>query len=150
MPKNQLQFKHSAGRMWIKLWGQVEHQPQISTPNIFRWWKYSTNISKFQIPFWPCCSAQAKKLFWRFFKHDTICVYAKFEVWLTPGTGFLASDDTFLTNIKKFYFSPYLWGYFDQLKLKFKNLEQNWVKTGPLLLKILDSPISMDSCIVHW
>ena len=29
-------------------------------------------------------------------------------------------------------------------------MEQNWVKTGPLLLKILDSPISMDSCIVHW
>ena len=28
-------------------------------------------------------------------------------------------------------------------------MEQNWVKTGPLLLKILDSPISMDSCIVQ-
>ena len=24
------------------------------------------------------------------------------------------------------------------------------MKTGPLLLKILDSPISMDSCIVQW
>ena len=24
------------------------------------------------------------------------------------------------------------------------------MKTGPLLSKILDSPISMDSCIVHW
>ena len=24
------------------------------------------------------------------------------------------------------------------------------MKTGPLLLKIFDSPISMDSCIVHW
>ena len=34
-------------------------------------WKNSTNISKFQIPFWPCCSAQRKKLFWGVFLSTT-------------------------------------------------------------------------------
>ena len=41
-----------------------------------------------------------------FFKHDIICVCAKFEVSPTPTTGFLASDDTFLTNIQKKIFFP--------------------------------------------
>ena len=40
-----------------------------------------------------------------FFKHNVICVCVKFEVSPTPTTGFLASDDTFLTNIQKKYFS---------------------------------------------
>ena len=40
-----------------------------------------------------------------FFKHNIICVCAKFEVCLTPATGFLALDDTFWTNIQKKYFS---------------------------------------------
>ena len=85
-----------------------------------------------------------------FFKHDKICVYAKFEVCLTPATGFLASDDAFLTNIKKKYFSLKFCRVIYQSKLKFKNLEQNWMKTGHLLFQIFESLISMDSCIVHW
>ena len=39
LAKNQWKFNQSAGRMWIKLWGRVEHQPQNSTSNILRGWK---------------------------------------------------------------------------------------------------------------
>ena len=60
-----------------------------------------------------------------FFKHDTICVYAKFEVCLTSATGFLALDDTFLTNIRKKHFSLKFYRVLYQSKLKFSNLEQN-------------------------
>ena len=71
-----------------------------------------------------CCSGK-KVILTCFFKHDIICVYAKFEVCLTPATGFLASDDTFLTNIKKKDFSLKFFRVIYQSKLKFKNLEQN-------------------------
>ena len=46
------------------------------------------------------CSGK-KVILMCFFKHDIICVCAKFEVSLTPATGFLPSDDTFLKNIQK-------------------------------------------------
>ena len=35
MPKNQLQCKQAAERMWIKLRGPVEHSPSKLNPNIF-------------------------------------------------------------------------------------------------------------------
>ena len=41
--KSQLQFKQCAGRMWIKLWGRVEHSPQKSI-KYFALWKKSRKI----------------------------------------------------------------------------------------------------------
>ena len=35
MPKNQLQCKQAAERMWITLRGPVEHGPSKQNPNIF-------------------------------------------------------------------------------------------------------------------
>ena len=69
-----------------------------------------------------------------FFKHDTICVYAKFEVCLTPATGFLASDDTFLTNVQKKNFPQILQSSLPVQTeiLKFgTKLSENWAFTFP-------------------
>ena len=54
-----------------------------------------------------------------------------------PNSGFLATGDTFLTNVWRKYFSPNILTVGDQPEVEFSNFDQNWANTGPLLLKTL-------------
>ena len=74
---------------------------------------------------------------------------AKFQGYLTPTTGFLATDTTFLTNIPGNHFSHNICAVFYHSELKFSNLDPNWAKNRPLLLKTLDVSNCVDSCTVH-
>ena len=75
---------------------------------------------------------------------------AKFQGYLTPTTGFLATDTTFLTNIPGNHFSHNICAVFYHSELKFLNLDPNWAKNRPLLLKTLDVSNCVDSGIVQW
>ena len=75
---------------------------------------------------------------------------AKFQGYLTPTTGFLAIDITFLTNIQGNHFSHNICAVFYHTGLKFSNLDPNWAKNRLLLLKTLDFSNCVDRAIVHW
>ena len=92
----------------------------------------------------------AKKLILRvFLKHNQKKLLAKFQLWQPPPSCFLVLDDPYLTNICWKYFSWNLFTVLHQSKLKLSNLDQDWAKTRPLLLKTWKSQISMDSHIVQ-
>ena len=83
--------------------------------------------------------APVKKVILRFFPQlDVICLCAKFEVSLTPATGFLPIDATFLANMWCKYFSFNIWTVAHQLELELSDLDQNWPKTRHLLFKTFD------------
>ena len=56
---------------------------------------------------------------------------------------------TFLTNIPGNHFSHNIFAVFYHSELKFSNLDPNWAKNRPLLLKTLDVSNCVDSCTVH-
>ena len=56
----------------------------------------------------------------------------------------------FLTNMWRDYFSFNFGRVFHQTELDLSDLDQNWAKSGPLLLPTFEISISMDSSIVHW
>ena len=85
-----------------------------------------------------------KKIILRFFSgHGVILLYAKFEVYTTPRSGFLPIDTPFLENMWWEYFSFNIWTAFYQSELEFSDFDQKWAKTRPLLLNILELPISI-------
>ena len=84
-----------------------------------------------------------------FFEHKVIYLCAEFQVCQTPSTGFLAIDTTFLTNIPGNNFAHNIVAVFYHSELKFSNLDQNWAKNRPLLLKTLDVSNCVDCCIVQ-
>ena len=101
--------------------------------------KITKNICIFQIPLSQWCWPQWKKVILRFFPQlDVICLCAKFEVSLTPATGFLPIDATFLANMWCKYFSFNIWTVAHQLELELSDLDQNWPKTRHLLFKTFD------------
>ena len=59
-------------------------------------------------------------------------------------------DTTFLTNIPGNHFSHNICAVFYHSELKFLNLDPNWAKNRPLLLKTLDVSNCVDSGIVQW
>ena len=75
---------------------------------------------------------------------------AKFQGSLTPSTGFLAIDMTFLTNILGNHFSRNIFAVFYHSEFKFSNLNPNWAKNRPLLSKTLYVSNCVDSGIVQW
>ena len=70
--------------------------------------------------------ASVKQVILRVFsRHDVICLCAEFEVSQTPGTGCLAIDMTFLTNIPGNHFSHNIFAVFYHSEFKFSNLDPN-------------------------
>ena len=70
--------------------------------------------------------ASDKQVILRFFsRHEVICLCAKFQVYLTPPSGFLATGNTFFTNMRRNYFSLNILSVGDQPEVEFLNLEQN-------------------------
>ena len=102
------------------------------------------NIFIFSNSIFTKMGAPDKKFILRFFsRHEVICLCAKFQVYLTPPSGFLPIDTPFLANIWWKYFSFNIWTVFYQSELEFSDLDQKWAKTRPLLLQILELPISI-------
>ena len=67
-----------------------------------------------------------KKLFCVFFsQQEVICLCAKFQFYLTPPSGFLATGDTFFTNMRRKYFSLNILTVGDQPEVEFLNFDQN-------------------------
>ena len=118
----------------VKLWGPVEHWTQISTPNICRCWKKTTNIYIFQNPFSPCWGPGLKKLFWSFFLSTGEFSWVQnFRISRHPQQVFLQIDRAFLTNIPGNHFSHNILAVFYHSDLKFSNLDPNWAKNRTLL-----------------
>ena len=70
--------------------------------------------------------ASGKQVILRFFsRHEVIYLCAKFQVGLTPPSGFLATGDTFLTNMRQKYFSLNILTVGDQPEVEFLNFDQN-------------------------
>ena len=88
-------------------------------------------------------------IFYFFSRHDLTAPHTKFHVSQTPPSCFLLIYDPFLTNIWRKYFSCNHFTVLHQLKLKWSNLDQNWAKSQPLLLKILKSLIVLWGCIAQ-
>ena len=87
----------------------------------------------------------------RFFvEHKKIRLPTKFQIYLTPPSGFLPINPTFFSNIWRKYFSMDLFTVLHPSKLVLIILDINWAKTGALLLQISEISNSMDSSIVHW
>ena len=84
-----------------------------------------------------------------FFQHKVIYLCAKFQLYLTPSTGFLPIDITFFGNIGLEYFSNQFLRVFHQSKLELSDLDEKWPKSSPLLLNIFDSSNCVDRHIVN-
>ena len=82
------------------------------------------------------------KLFWHLFsEHNVMCFYTKFEVSLTPTSGFfLATDDTLWQVCEENIFFSIFVKFFTGQNWNFKNLERNSVKTRPLPYQICWPP----------
>ena len=135
LAKNQWKFKQSAGRMWIKLWGRVEHQPQNSTSNILRGWKKQQIFIYFKFHFHHDGGPGRRSYFEVFFSERGKFLCAKFEVRPIPPTGFLPINATYFKNVWWAYFSLNICTVVHQLELEWLDLDQNWAKTRPILFK---------------
>ena len=70
--------------------------------------------------------ASDKQVILRFFsQHEVICLCAQFQVYLTPPSGFLATGNTFFTNMRRKYFSLNILFVGDQPEVEFLNFDQN-------------------------
>ena len=87
MPRNQLQCKQAAERMWIKLRGPVEHSPSKLNPNIFADPNYE-NISNVKFTVNGCRHKFA--VFSFFLEQDLNCLHAKFQIYGTSRSSFFA------------------------------------------------------------
>ena len=84
-----------------------------------------------------------------FFQHKVIYLCAKFQLYLTPSTGFLPIDITFFGNIGLEYFSNQFLRVFHQSKLELSDLDEKLPKSRHLLLNIFESSNCVDRRIVH-
>ena len=70
--------------------------------------------------------ASDKQVILTFFsRHDIIWLCAKFQVYLTPPSGFLATGNIFSTNMQRKYFSLNILTVGDQPEVEFLNFDQN-------------------------
>ena len=120
--------------------------PQISLVKYYETIKILMQIfSYFQIPFSQWRGSAQKSYFEVFFKAQKNLIVCKiWSLYDTPFRFFCQSIDTpFLANMWWEYFSFNIWTVFYQSELEFSDLDQKWAKTRPLLLQILELPISI-------
>ena len=136
--------------MWIKC-GDELNTCLKNVHQIFLPWKKFSKYLYFSNCIFTMMSAPVKKVILRFFsRHEVIYLWVKFQVSLTPSTGFLPANTTFFTNIWREYFFPNILRVFDQPEVEFSKSGQNWANTRPLLLKTFESSNCVDRHIVQW
>ena len=126
--KNQLQFQQAAGRMWKRLWDELNVICKNKAPNIWRGKKECKYLHISKLIF-TMKGAWGQNVIFRFFLElHKIWVHAKFQSGLTPCSGFLPIDIPFLANIYREYFSFNILTALYQSELELKAL-MLWIAT---------------------
>ena len=103
--KSQLQFKQSAGRMWIELWGRVEHSFKTASNILHDKKNYEKYLYISNSVFTMNSSSDKKIVFCYFLGEGSIYMWQKFQLCQSPYSCFLQKYHIFcITDMWTLFF----------------------------------------------